>query len=657
MTLPPADTIHESRWRLEEMKVEMAWLADPATFHHLIVARVVDGSLELRGSVSTVAERDTAFHVAQLHSHLPVVNTLAIDTGLQPRESALDEAVVRQGAVEVLNDAFGMAARGFEIRADDKGQVAVSGSVSSVEEKLAVSRKLRKVRGCTSAANYLQISPVMRDGRMVTQINAAGTLVVPGQVLCLDGTGQEPATSRASAVPGPMPPAVSQSPPAVKTAPAASVTVNSQQLRPAVRPSVVQVQSTTPAQPVAPPIPPAVMPIEVPIPPVTTPAASALPRGASALPSSRILPDNTTTNLPTAPCPSFVQNWNDSKPATASSANTPVRAPVPLPRDPAAANKIQTSHNDKEVDLLAVPTVPQSWSKDGTPATATAKPKPKPASTFATVRPEPTRVLSNDELLSLPAVPLTGAEKQPAKPVAPTPVVAKPATVPNKPSTIVPMSPAPQATPKTWTAEVVISQPKPATSGPSAAPAAPADLKPLVAPPQTQLKDTWVDAVPAPSPQSTPGHPLPPNGGWAAAHVSGPAPTSYVTSGVLVFPDDHTSATKPAPVASVSPAPVISHVAARVETPPPVVYSPTPKPVTSAANQPALPSPVKLKQQVEHACGRMIKSADVVWSGNEMTVHVICATGFSPQLITDRILVHIPDMSNTKVKLEVEGGQ
>jgi osmotically-inducible protein OsmY len=664
MTLPPADTAREGLWRLEEMKVEMAWLADAATFPHVIVAHSVDGNLELRGNVPSTALRDTAFRIARAHSRLPIVNFLQIDRSFQPRETGVNASAVRQGAVEVLTEAFGMAARGFEIRAETDGQVAISGSVNSVEEKLAVSRKLRKVHGCTCVSNYLQISPVMRDGRMFTQINAAGSLVVPGQVLCLDGTGQE--------LPGPRPPApapaVQAMVPAAKALPGVVTMSPPAPPRPAVRPTTVQVQATTtstqPAIPAA--MPATVMPIEVPLPPaLRTTAADPFPSS-----SANPRPTDTMQRIQPAPSPSFVTTRNDAKPAVVV---VPPRPALPMARDPVDAKTVAPTRNDKEVDLLAVPTVPDTWNRATTlpPAAPAPTQKPKAPGTFATTRTEPARVLTADELLNLPAVPIGGANKPAGTPAIAPPVAAKPVSVQTRTNIGVVVAPAVPVAPQPRPVEVVVPQTKSVTTTVLQQPPAAPVLKPIVAPEPTAIKDTWVDALPAPSSRSTPGHPLPPAGGWPAAHDARPAPTAYVTSGLLVFPDEQTPVAKPVVVPVTkdvrTPAPVATRLVARVEPlkPAPVMTPPAPSvPVpimptamTMAPSHAATPTADRLKQQIERACGRMATLVEVTSTDTGMTVRVKCADGMAAQKVTERILVQVPEMSDTKVKFQVEVGQ
>jgi hypothetical protein len=632
LALPAADTYRESRGRLEEMKVEMAWLADPATFPYPMLARTVESRLELRGSIPNEACRQAAIRIARAHTHLPVVDTLQIDRGLPPSERGVGEAAVRQGAVEVLSDAFGASARGFDIRAEADGKIAVSGSVGSVEEKLAVSRRLRKVRGCTYASNYLQISPEMRDGRMVTRIDAAGTLVVSGQVLCLDGTGQDsvplqlappaPAAARPEArAPRTAPmPAVMAGPSAgrlmnTSSGPAMPVPVAATTIRPAAG----QAAANPPAQaPVQAMLPSPVMPIEVPVPAVATPVAPPM----RPLASDRVPPPSKVPGQFDQMTPGPVQAQAKSPVPSAPPTSATLSA-----RDTSGARTVSTIHPSKEVDLLTAPGVPDSWNRDaqqtqtGAKSTTTFGTSRPPATNANTYRPTVTPVANNQS----PAAPTATSDRKSGTTVS--------TNVPAKPVTVTPMQTPPATAPGL----------------------------PLPVPPPTAFKDTWVEAMPAPGPKSTSDHPVAPPGGWPAAHTAQSVPTAYVTSGVVVFQDETPPPARPAPashaaVSSPATGKPVAQLVSRIE---PVSTAPEPSPAmvrpqAISAGKSATTSASRMKELVEQACGRFARRVEVTATDYGLVVHVKCPDAESAQKCTERVLVQVQEMSDTKVKFEVE---
>jgi hypothetical protein len=85
---------------------------------------------------------------------------------------------LRRAAQEQLHDCLGEAARDCEVRAENDGKLGVQGTVGSLEEKLAVSRRLRQVDGCRSVDNRLSVTMLAREGRRLTPVTADGALAV-----------------------------------------------------------------------------------------------------------------------------------------------------------------------------------------------------------------------------------------------------------------------------------------------------------------------------------------------------------------------------------------------------------------------------------------------------------------------------------------------
>jgi hypothetical protein len=174
------------------MKVELAWLADATTFPYQLDARAAGGALEVRGYVANEAVKAHALEVARRHTALPVTDALKVYPGLVPRTAGVPSQTLEEGASRVLADKMGERARTFDVKAGANGQVTVAGSVLSVEEKLAVSRCLRRLRGCTAVANRLAVVPVKHEGRLLTRVTADGKQVADGRTWSEEGEGPDP---------------------------------------------------------------------------------------------------------------------------------------------------------------------------------------------------------------------------------------------------------------------------------------------------------------------------------------------------------------------------------------------------------------------------------------------------------------------------------
>src|SRR3954454_5989404 len=70
---------------LEELNVQLAWLADPSTFPFSLTAKAGPGGLEVRGYVPSEAVRQHAMQTAREHCSLPVIDSLNLHTQLALR--------------------------------------------------------------------------------------------------------------------------------------------------------------------------------------------------------------------------------------------------------------------------------------------------------------------------------------------------------------------------------------------------------------------------------------------------------------------------------------------------------------------------------------------------------------------------------------------
>jgi hypothetical protein len=394
---------------LEEMKVELAWQADVATFPCTLGAHVSGANLEARGYVPNEAVKERALEIARKHSFLPVVDALKIHHSLAMRTAGVPAETVRKEAAEVLVDALGERGRGLECKARPNGQVTVTGLVVSVEEKVEVGRKLRQVHGCTCVVNHLTVPTVKREGRMVTLVTSDGANVAQGPLPDLEevvqhGTITSVAPASPTMVELPMPTMVTAPVPAAPasrrgtaalpwalppgtppwTAPGAAHNAHSPYASVETAPARVE----TPMPRVEMPMPRLTiktMPVVETMPDPPTPSNNERPLTnlsgeAETLPVPRVAP-STVWPVPTAP----PEELPAPKPTKTTPAKPVSRKPTP-PADGArlklttdevvtARHVVPSDKKDPGVDLLKVPAVPASWSGT-TPATGKKGPAP-----------------------------------------------------------------------------------------------------------------------------------------------------------------------------------------------------------------------------------------------------------------------------------------
>ncbi len=153
----PAPT-GESPQRVTEILIELAWLADPATFPYFLEARAEGTRVEIHGTVPNRQVRERAVFLARLHGSTNVVDALRENPALAARAEAGSAEQLHRAAVTALRQSFPLRGPHLQIQCGADGKVQVFGYVQSFEEKLAVSQALRRLHGCTAAANRLDVA-------------------------------------------------------------------------------------------------------------------------------------------------------------------------------------------------------------------------------------------------------------------------------------------------------------------------------------------------------------------------------------------------------------------------------------------------------------------------------------------------------------------
>jgi osmotically-inducible protein OsmY len=234
---PVTTPVLDSHTKLEEMKVELALLADPATFACNLSATLDGNAMLVRGFVPNDAVRERALLAARTGTHLPVADGLKIHRSLAMRAAGIPVTALQQGARDLLAEGFPEIAAEIEVKATITGQVTLTGSARSYEEKLAVSQRLRRLNGCTAVVNQLKVTPLVKAGQSLSMVTADGMHVVPTEVAMdapLEGmpsvlpVAREIPTTRATVTTtpierpaDPVKPSAMEAPPTTRTLPAA----------------------------------------------------------------------------------------------------------------------------------------------------------------------------------------------------------------------------------------------------------------------------------------------------------------------------------------------------------------------------------------------------------------------------------------------------
>jgi hypothetical protein len=141
------------------MRIELGWLSDPSTFPYRLEARPMGSALAVQGYVPTELIRDVALKIAREESGLRVLDTIDVYAAIAATPVKKPANLLHREAAASLRQELRQRARAVSASVWDNGQVQLKGSVPSLEDKLAASRCLRRVSGCTCVLNQLEVAP------------------------------------------------------------------------------------------------------------------------------------------------------------------------------------------------------------------------------------------------------------------------------------------------------------------------------------------------------------------------------------------------------------------------------------------------------------------------------------------------------------------
>jgi hypothetical protein len=148
----------ESPARLTEIKVELAWMANPALFPYKLEAHTKGTALEVRGNVPNEAVREAALKTARDESGMRVVDGMKVQSGLYVAPATKPVLALHHDASLALEQSLPLWAHGMTANIWTNGQILLKGNVPSYEHKLIGSRCLTHVIGCSCVINQLTVT-------------------------------------------------------------------------------------------------------------------------------------------------------------------------------------------------------------------------------------------------------------------------------------------------------------------------------------------------------------------------------------------------------------------------------------------------------------------------------------------------------------------
>jgi len=595
---PPAAAVVDPMDSFHEMRLECLVLADPAIGETRLSLRKTGDTLEVRGTCESVAARRAALAVlAREHKGaLRDLTSIAV-IPFQPRKPMQSAALQKMAARRVKEIAPSQAAA-IQVESAEPGMLEVSGLALSMEDKVEISRALKKLAGVVAVRNDLRVSPMMREGRMVTLVTADGRRAIDGSM-----ASSRPARPEAAA------------------SPAVAKPVANQPIQPVVasdRNDIIERKADAPKPRDA--QPPAVETARIVV-------AEAVSRPRQPNGPSQLWQPPPTVTVGGKPF-SHPADSLDIQPAGYAAAHAP-----------AAGESKTIAWRNKTLGVSV--------------ETATAKAKPSfPASISSQVaaatgtpnKPAPTRALSLPELMPPPSIPTSA-------PAPPSPEKAK----------LLPNNPAPKATPtQALSLPELMPPPSIPTSAPSLPipekttqlPTNPAPKPPVWDPVPTpavrgpeSIGNRAVSSAPAIrewQPRGSESRVEP------AKHETNPVKVNPEPAGKLAKSGPPSTETQP--IRPVSARMVEEPVSGRM-----IEEEPLAVPTAPAFPKISIRSSADLKKAVEKACGRAARKVTVTQSGNLYHVAISVRGSLDEKAAIDRMM-SIPEALSPQVRFEVRQG-
>ena len=149
--------IDEAR-RQAEIRVELAWLADPVTFPYFLEAKADGTTLTVRGFVPDKTVRAQAVRLAQANSPYKVADAMKEHPSLLVRMVSTTPAQLQPAASAAIKETLPRKHSQIQVSCTADGSVTLKGSLDSAEEKLAASLALRRLQGCASVQNQIRVA-------------------------------------------------------------------------------------------------------------------------------------------------------------------------------------------------------------------------------------------------------------------------------------------------------------------------------------------------------------------------------------------------------------------------------------------------------------------------------------------------------------------
>jgi len=315
------------------MEIQLEFLADTSISNTDIHAYFRKGKLVIKGNANQQSIAKKAKNLAEKVTTIPIQDEIRVwpfPTYVTQKSS---QENLQKAAEKCVHMELGALYPKLKALAQADGTIVVKGPIISLEDKLEVSKKLRKIPGCTRVENQLEPQPMVRGKQTVILLTKDGQKFIPS----MPKTVAKGMTNAPESWPVFQPVKPSENPPVIAT----TITAKT--------PTIISAQNISPAQPIVQPVEkgtPKELPLSVNNTQKTTETTN-----------DKELPNTSKTTQP----------WNK-----------PVGKPLTLPemqKPTAPTNPVQNNSSGKASSNLA-PVAPKTFPKVEAVPTSESKAKP-----------------------------------------------------------------------------------------------------------------------------------------------------------------------------------------------------------------------------------------------------------------------------------------
>jgi len=165
----------------ESMRIHIAFIADPLISATDISPSVKNGKMILKGNVNNNAVSDNAMALASRLTTCKVISEIRTWPVSFSKTTKISVEALQANTNKVFTTELLTSYPKLSVAVSAEGCVIVSGPVVTLEDKLEISKQLRKVPGCQRVINKMTVQPMRMGNETVTMVNKDGTKWIIGK--------------------------------------------------------------------------------------------------------------------------------------------------------------------------------------------------------------------------------------------------------------------------------------------------------------------------------------------------------------------------------------------------------------------------------------------------------------------------------------------